>query len=377
MRIGIDAKWYFEGPPSGRRVVRCLTDALIALDDKNEYFILLNSKHKNRKFPGSTRKNVTCCYVWAGNNLLSNVFVLPYFSSKHKLDVVLYQNFVSPFDSAKRIAYIHDVLFLSNPEFYTAYERLYFSPLKFLTKRSDRIITVSEEEKRRLLKYGYGNESTKIDVAYHGVDPTFKPIEEYSRETLNQIKVKYNLPEEFLLFVGRLNLRKNIDNLLRAIPHLKNKNIPLVIVGADNWKKSNHIEIIKILGIENRIVFTGAIYDELPIVYAMAKIFCFPSFAESFGLPPLEAMASGVPIVVSNTTALPEICGDAGTYVTPDKPEEIANEIDALLADSERQLEYRRKGVERAKKFTWEEAAKAVLKSFSSTFDSTDFEKAH
>lgn len=367
MRIGIDAKWYFEGPPSGRRVVKSLTDALINLDDKNEYFILLNNKHKNRKFPGANQKNVTCCYVWAGNNLLSNVFVLPHFSSKYKLDVVLYQNFISPFDRAKRIAYIHDVLFLSNPEYYTIYERLYFAPLKFLTKRSDRIITVSEEEKKRLLKYGYSNDSNKIDVAYHGVDPAFKPIEEYDQETIKQIRAKYNLPDEFLLFVGRLNLRKNVDNLLRAIPHLKNKNLPLVVVGADNWKKSNHIEIIKNLGIENRIVFTGAIYDELPVVYAMAKVFCFPSFAESFGLPPLEAMASGVPIVVSNTTALPEICGDAGIYVTPDNPNQIANEIDALLANHERQLEYRAKGTVCARKFTWEEAAKAVLKSFSLT----------
>lgn len=300
---------------------------------------------------------------------MSNVFIIPYFSSRYKLDVILYQNFISPFDRARRIAYIHDVLFLSNPAYYTVFERLYFAPLKFLTQRSDRIITVSEEEKKRLLRYGYSHNPEKIDVAYHGVEPTFRPIEEYDEATLKQMKVKYHLPDEFLLFVGRLNLRKNVDNLLRAIPHLKNKKIPLVIVGADNWKKSNHVAIIKDLGIESRIVFTGAIYDELPVVYAMAKIFCFPSFAESFGLPPLEAMASGVPVVVSNTTALPEICGEAGNYVTPDRPEEIASQIDRLLDNADLQAQSRMKGIERAKRFTWDEAAKAVLKSISSTLN--------
>ena len=321
MKIGIDAKWYFEGPPSGRRVVKSLTDHMLEIDDENEYYIFLNKRHKKERFPGTTKKNVTLCYVWAGNNFFSNVFVLPFFSYRYKLNAVLYQNFISPFDPSKRIAYIHDVLFLSNPEYYTFYERLYFAPLKFLTKRSHLIITVSEEEKKRLLAFEFSKQKEKIVVAYHGVDSGFQQKEKYPTKTILEIKQKFKLPDVFLLYVGRLNLRKNVDNLLRAIPYLKNKTIPLVIVGADNWKKSNHVEIIKKLGIDDRIQFTGAIYQELGIIYSMAKVFCFPSFAESFGLPPLEAMASGVPVVVSNTTSLPEICGTAGSYVTPDRPE--------------------------------------------------------
>jgi len=320
MKIGIDAKWYFEGPPSGKRVVRSLTDHMLKIDDANDYYIFLNKKHEKEFFPGKGKRNVTLCYVWAGNNFVSNVFVLPFFSNRYQLDVLLYQNFVSPFDKAKRIAYIHDVLFLSNPEYYTVYERMYFAPLKFLTKRADLIITVSEEEKKRLLAFGFSDQKEKIVVAYHGVDPSFRPAERYLPTAIEKVKLKFKLPDVFLLYVGRLNLRKNVDNLLRAIPQLKDKAIPLVVVGADNWKKSNHERIIKTLGIENRIHFTGAIYQELGEVYAMARIFCFPSYAESFGLPPLEAMASGVPIVVSNTTSLPEICGDAVNYISPDKP---------------------------------------------------------
>ncbi|MBI1770268.1 MAG: hypothetical protein HYR67_18010 [Bacteroidetes bacterium] len=142
MKIGIDAKWYFEGPPSGKRVVRGLVDSILTMDDDNHYYIFLNRRHKSEEFSTQGKKKVTLCYVWAGNNFLSTVFVLPFFSNRYSLDCLLYQTFISPFDKGKRVAYIHDVLFLSNPEYYTIYERLYFTPLKFLTKRSHLIITV-------------------------------------------------------------------------------------------------------------------------------------------------------------------------------------------------------------------------------------------
>lgn len=365
MRIGIDAKWYFEGPPSGRRVVKSLVDHLLSLDKENEYFIFLNEKHKNRPFPGQ-REKVNLCYVWAGNNMLSNVFVLPGQAKRLRLDVVLYQNFVTPFGTTKKVAYIHDVLFLSNPEYYTFIERLYFSPLKFLTRRSDAIITVSEEEKKRLIRYKFASGPEKITVAYHGVDQSFKPLSEYGPAYVGEVKRKFELPERYLLFVGRLNLRKNVDNLLRAVPELKDKTTPLLIVGAENWKKSNHARIAEELGIADRVVFKGAIYDDLGVVYALSTVFCFPSYAESFGLPPLEAMASGIPVVVSDTTSLPEICGEAGSYVRPDQPAEIASAIDKLLSNQELYEEKQRLGLARAKKFTWNNAAQIVLNCMKS-----------
>lgn len=361
MKIGIDAKWYFEGPPSGKRVVKSLVDQLLKIDDQDEYYIFLNKKHVGQIFPGKEKNNVKLCYVWAGNNLLSNVFILPFFSNRLKLDALLYQNFSSPFDKSKTIAYIHDVLFLSNPEYYTIFERLYFAPLKFLTWLANEIITVSEEEKLRLLRFKFSANPEKIKVVHHGVDPSFSPRESYPPEVIEGIRRKFNLPPKFLLYVGRLNLRKNVDHLLKAIPLLKDKAIPLVIVGADDWKKSNHSLIISELEVQDRIHFTGAIYQELGIVYSLATVFCFPSYAESFGLPPLEAMACGIPVVVSNTTSLPEICGDAGYYITPDKPEEIALAIDNLLVNEKLYDDKKVQGLKQAKKFTWENAARKVL----------------
>jgi glycosyltransferase involved in cell wall biosynthesis len=368
MKVGIDAKWYFEGPPSGKRVVKNLVDQILQREDNNEYIIFLNRNHRNRVFPIELRqKKITSCYVWAGNNLLSNIFVLPFFSKRFKLQALLYQNFISPWDKAKKVAYIHDVLFLSNPEFYTIYERLYFSPLRLLTKFADSIITVSEEEKKRLLSYQFTHLPSKISVAHHGVDSSFAPRFDHSDQISLEIRNRFNLPQKYLLYVGRLNLRKNIDNLLRAIPLLRNDEIKLVIVGAVDWKGSNHIKTIEKLGIKNRVIFTGAIYDELGLIYSLSILFCFPSLAESFGLPPLEAMASGVPVVVSNTTSLPEVCGEAGNYVDPTDPSSIASVINGLLQDEELYAIKRRKGLNQAKKFTWENAANTVIDCIEKT----------
>jgi glycosyltransferase involved in cell wall biosynthesis len=144
--------------------------------------------------------------VWAENNLLSNMFILPHYGNKLKLDALVFQNHPCYFSRFKRIAYIHDVLFLSFPEYYSVIERLYFAPLKFLARHSHFICTISNEEKNRLLKYGFSTDDN-IDFIHHGVDNIFKPCEQYDPAYLNIIRSKYNLPEKFILFVGRLNIR--------------------------------------------------------------------------------------------------------------------------------------------------------------------------
>lgn len=365
MKIGIDAKWFFEGPPSGKVVIQNLVKQMVKLNEEHELYFFLDHAAENEKFPYEGA-NINKVYVWANNNLLSNLLFLPQCARRLKLDVVVFQNFSSFNGSYKKIAYIHDVLFLSNPEFYTLKERLYFSPLKFLTKRSDSVCTVSLEEKKRILLYGYKSKPSDIDVVYHGVDEIFKPIEKYEKSYLETIKSKYKLPNLFVLFVGRLNTRKNIYNLLRAVPYLKNKNIPIVIVGSKDWKMFDYEKLIDELKIKDRLIFTGFVQGlELACIYSLARVFCFPSYAESFGLPALEAMASGVPIVVSDRTSLPEICGDSGTYINPDKPEEIANKIDLLIDDKKLWNEKRLLGIERAKFFTWEKSAQSLLKSIN------------
>jgi glycosyltransferase involved in cell wall biosynthesis len=369
MRIGIDAKWYYGGPPSGVRVIQSLVQALVDYDKTNEYVIFLDKKFKHKNFDTIKAPNVTLVFLWAENNLLSNVFVLPFKAKPYKLDVLVFQNFVSPFFRAKKIAYIFDVLFVSFPEFFTAKERIYFFFIKYFGWFADGIITLSKEEKKRLIQFGFAKES-RIYPIYIGVDSTFKPLKDHDASVVRLVKEKFKLPDRFLLYVGRLNARKNIELLIKAMPQLNDQSIPLVVAGREDWKHSNYKELAEDLGVLDKIIFTGwTEEDELPIVYALATIFCFPSFAEGFGLPPLEAMASGVPVIVSNATSLPEICGGAAKYVSPQQPKEMTAAINSLIENQTDYAEKREQGVTHAKEFTWINTAKKFYETFVLTVD--------
>jgi glycosyltransferase involved in cell wall biosynthesis len=367
MKIGIEAKWYFEGPPSGQRVIKALVDYLLDYDTTNEYYIILNKKHRHLPFPHSHKKHVHAVYVWAGNNMLSNVAVLPFVMNRYGIDVTVFQNFAPLWGAGKRIAYIHDILFLSHPGYYTRWEKLYFKPLKFLTRHANAIITVSEEERQRLAAYGFKSRGNGSYVIHHGVDPVFKPRQQWQPAFLQSIITQYQLPEKFLLFVGRLNIRKNVDALLKGLAQTQTT-LPLVIVGNEDWKTSNHYQTVQQLGIANRVIFLGAVYgEELAAIYALAHLFCFPSLAESFGLPALEAMASGVPVIVSGTTALPEVCGPAGNYINPEQPATIAAAIDQLLQDQQLYTQKQQQGLVRAAQLTWQNAAVKLLGCITET----------
>jgi glycosyltransferase involved in cell wall biosynthesis len=360
LKVGIDAKWYFEGPASGKMVIRNLVNELSKLNSEEfEFYFLLNKKHISRRleFENIDTKKI---HIWSGNNLFSNVFVIPYYARKHKLDIVLYQTSVSFLGRHKKIAYIHDLIFITHPQFYTFWEKLYFSPIKFLTKYSDFVITVSDFEKKRFedLKFT----TKKIEVLHHGVDPIFKPLKEFNFSNVENVKKKYALPDEYILYVGRINKRKNVPNLISGFSQLKNREVKLVLVGNKEWKTDNIEEIVEKNGISKRVVFTGPLSgEELAILYASAKVFCFPSFEESFGLPPLEAMSSGLPVVVSDSSSIPEVCGGAGIFVNAKKPLEIIEAIEDLLENDDKRQKQIEKSLLRAKEFSWEKTTKKLI----------------
>ena len=357
MRIGIDAKWYFEGPPSGKMVIRNIVDELLKRDNHHKIYIILDKKIVSQKniFLG---KNIYPVFVWGGNNLLSNIFWIPFLAKKYELDIIVYQNFSSFWGGHKKIAYIHDILFKLYPQFYTTKEKIYFLPLKILSNISDAVITVSESEKKHLLANGYNK---PIDVIYHGVNEIFKPKNFFSLTLLEEVRKKFNLPEKYILFVGRLNVRKNIYNLLKAISILKS-DLKLIIVGEKDWKMFDIQKLIDELNIRNKIVFTGRVNDEeLLAIYAMSNVFVFPSFAEGFGLPPLEAMASGIPIIVSNNTSIPEICGEAGHYINPNDPYDIASKLKYVLSNEEIIKQKIEIGLNRSKKFQWSKSVDQII----------------
>lgn len=367
VRVGIDAKWYFEGPASGKMVIRNLVNELLKVQTNNlEFYFILDQKHRNRKLDfelADTNK----IFIYSGNNLLSNVFVIPFFARKYKLDVVLYQTSVSFLGKHKKIAYIHDLIYLSHPQFYTIWERIYFMPLKFLTTFSDFVITVSDFEKNRFESLNFTTKN--IEVLYHGLDPIFKPLSDFNPEIVRSTLNKFNIHQDYILYVGRINKRKNVPNLIHAFGQLNERSINLVLVGNKEWKTDRIEDNIRNSAMSDNIIYTGPLSgEELAILYASAKIFCFPSFEESFGLPPLEAMASGLPIVVSNTSSIPEICGDAGNFVNAQNPNEIMISLNELLKDEHKRQISISKSIQRAKAFSWKKTTTELVKILNTRY---------
>ncbi|MFC0512657.1 glycosyltransferase family 4 protein [Mucilaginibacter angelicae] len=361
IRVGIDAKWYFDGPPSGHMVVKNLVDEIIrAGDDRFELCLFLVSKNKIRAkahFPA----HVKLIFLPGIPNLLSNLFLVPLMTLLYDIDTVLFQNFGSAWPArALKIAYIHDVLFLDYPQYYTKTEVSYFKQMIRFAAKADQIITISNCEKQRMQKHGV-TAPLGISVVYHGINGAFKPLHTYSENDIIALEEKYNLPRAYLLYVGRVNIRKNLISLVRALSLLQDFDLKLVIAG-EPGRYPELDEYITSKQLWGRIIFTSHVPEaDLHLLYARAKVFCFPSYAEGFGLPPLEAMQCGVPVVVSDSTAMPEVCGTAALYANPNDENEIALEIELLLNDQALYNEKVKQGFAQARKFSWTKAANEIL----------------
>ncbi len=362
VKLGIDAKWFFEGPPSGHMVVKNLVDEIISNNKgRFEIFLLLNTKNKQQAqayFPADVK---LIFLVWMPN-ILSNMLLVPLIARLYGIKIMLFQNFSSIWPQQLfKIVYIHDVLFLDHPQYYSRLEKLHFRQMKHLAARANGIITISNTEKERMVKNQVGD-ADDIAVVYHGIHKNFKPLTHQPADRIQEVMNKYDLPEKYLLYVGRVNSRKNIANLIRAISLLKDNNLKLLITGEQCRNCADLEELIHAGHLADRIIFTGHVPEnDLYLIYAIATIFCFPSYAEGFGLPPLEAMQCGVPVVVSNRTAMPEICGDAATYINPDDPADIAEKINTLLNDSCLYEEKMMAGIRHAAKFSWQQSANEIL----------------
>jgi len=364
MRIGIDAKWYFTGPVSTRVVFRNLLPELFALYPEHEWIVFLDKRDEDLEFPFA-HANIHVRYVWADNNMLSNLLLLTGQLRKLKVDVMLFQTFPALRQAVPSVAFIHDVLFRDFPQFFGWKERLYFLPLSWLTRhRVSRLVATTEFVAGELLKYHYTGSRAQIDLVPLAVTKMYKPPADHQADWLASVKEKFGLPDRYLLYVGRLNVRKNIENLLKALILMRDPAICLVIVGKEDRKVPDLEALLADPRISKRIILTGGMDDEeLTATYAMANIFCFPSHAEGFGLPPLEAMASGVPVVVSQTTSMPEVCGEAAVYIDPSRPESIARALDELLGNEALFNRMRAAGLERAGQFTWARTAHALMES--------------
>ena len=280
---------------------------------------------------------------------------------------------ILPIKARKRIVTIHDTYHLAYlkklPWLQKIYARIFYS---LATRLSNQIITVSNFSKKELKKYLNVPEK-KINVIYNGVDVClFKRISD--KTLLQKIKLKYGLPDKFILTVGNVKPHKNLKNLVMAFRHIQKGeqlDYKLVIIGKKDGFVNKDRQVFKIINndqiLKNKVKFTGYVPNkDLPIIYNLASIFVFPSFYEGFGLPPLEALASGIPTVVSNKSSIPEICGEATTYFNPEDPIDISEKIEFVLKNNSIAQYQIEKGFAQLKEFDWKLSAEKHIKLFKS-----------
>lgn len=351
----IDAKWLYEGPISGKVVIENILNQLEKnYIDKYKIILLLDSRDKKNK-EYYTRKGFGTLSIWGKVNLLSNMLLLPFYVFSKNIDIGIFQNYVPIFSRMKTVLYIHDIIYESHPEYFTLVERLYFKPVRYCARIADCIVTISENEKNRLIEYKYGDEYN-ITVIYNGVNRLQGKANTGSDISVSNESLINNLPSDYVLYVGRLNDRKNIYNLIRAFKYV-NHSLSLVVVGKKDWKNRKMEQAIESGEISERVNFTGYVSDnDLMNLFKKASIFAYVSFEEGFGLPPLEAMTFGLPVVVSSTSCIPEVCGEAGVYVDPNNEKNIAEGINKIYDDKQLRKEKIEAGYRQVEKFTWEKS---------------------
>ncbi len=258
----------------------------------------------------------------------------------------------------KNIITIHDLSVLKFPEQHKLGRKLIadlFLPRTL--KKADKIIAVSQSTKRDLLDTFSFLSEERIKVIHEAANDHFAVVQD--DDVLQDCRKRYGLPRHFILYVGTLEPRKNIPRLLRAFSSVyAKKNVPLVICGKKGWKYQEIFKTLQEVCPPGAVIFTGYVKDEdLPVLYNLASIFVYPSLYEGFGLPPLEAMQCGCPVIASNISSLPEVVGDAAITINPLSIQEIKEAIYLLLSDENMRNSYAQKGIQQAKTFSWKKCA--------------------
>ncbi len=359
MRIGIDAFPIIQNYGGISSYARNLLRGLLALDSGDEFFAYVAMQTPRWRE----------LKAWEGSSRLKRVEVRrPLFRWRGRLDKLdLYHgtNFkVQTMGRSGAIVTIHDLWLDRHPQYSKKLfgQRLSFIRTRRRAWRTARVITVSEYSARDIQEL-YGLPRERISVIPHGVSPDFRPERDESR--FLKLRSQYDISAgPYILFIGGADPRKNHVTLFRAYAQklALQQSHSLVIVGNPFHRLGSIMESARSLGISDRVVWTGSVpNDDLRLFYSHADLFVFPSRYEGFGLPVLEAMACGVPVITSNTTSLPEVAGDAAILINPEDPVELAETMVRVLADTSLRKTLKKRGIERARQFTWARTARQTL----------------
>ncbi len=378
MRIGIDygaAVW--QGAGIGR-CARALIAALLRLDRENEYVLLYPRGRRGRPAPflahlsrlGHPRLR------WRALPLSDHELAVLWYRLRLPLPLELLCGrldlFYSP-DSVlppqlhgRRVVTTHDLAFHVYPACAVPSLRWYqHGAIPRSVARADLVLADSESTRQDLMRFLHVPPQ-RVQVLHLGVEPTFRPLSD--RAYLEGVRARYRLPERFLLTVGTVEPRKNLPRLLAALAGLpESERLPLIVAGRPGWLYHESYAAVELLALAPWVRFLGYVPDDdLPALYNLAMALAYPSLYEGFGLPPLEAMACGTPVMTSAVSSLPEVVGEAAVLVEPTDTDSIREGLGRLLADAALRARLRTAGLERARAFTWERAAEKLLAAFDS-----------
>jgi len=377
MKIGIDIRCLSEGRRTGVEEYSLnLLEKILKEDNDNKYVLFLNSWKKPKLEIDflKNHKNVELKISRFPNKILN--FFLWYFNWP-KLDKLIggvdvffmpNLNFVALSLKVKLILTVHDLSFEYYPETFSWKRRLwhiFINPQKII-RRADKVLAVSDSTRNDLIGF-YKINQAKVETVYNGVGEVFGRIDRNDPRLL-KIKEKYALPFNFILFLGTFEPRKNIGGIVRAYERMRQEGgsqlekYKLVIAGSEGWKSAKLKREIKKSSLAKDIYQVKFIDEEDKVfVYNLAALFVYPSFFEGFGLPPLEAIKCGVPVIVSDNSSMVETVGEAGILTDAFSADEIALAMKEFLIDKELKNEFYPAGIRQAQKFTWTKAAKKFL----------------
>ncbi len=345
-----------------------LLSALLTQNQTHEYIALYNSPRADLRLAAPldrlpTQRVPLDAKPWRMSVWLAHVFNLGMDRWLPRCDVFhATDHLLPPFKHAKTVFTLHDLIFRFYPEYHLPLNRWFLTvAMPYFLRRADAIIAVSECTKRDAVRL-YNIAPEKIAVIYEGVNPTLQPVTDSNR--LAEIRARYTRQQPFILLVSTIEPRKNISVLVDALKILRVRGLPhrLLIAGRKGWLYQPIFNHVKQTGMSDAVDFLDFVPDDdLVALFSACDAFVFPSLYEGFGLPPLEAMACGAPVICSNTSSLPEVVGDAALLVNPREVGEMANAIERVITDSMLRDELRAKGLAQAKKFSWERAARETL----------------
>jgi glycosyltransferase involved in cell wall biosynthesis len=297
---------------------------------------------------------------------LRELFSLGVLANRAGIDVYHAPHYTLPYGlKSKKVVTIHDIIHTRFPEFFSTLQRMYARRMiQHACSSADAIVTISEHSKNDLLKYFRVREE-KIHVILQGISERYVPCKsEYER---SQLRNRLNLTGYVILYVGNLKPHKNLGTLLRALARLPAKHeYMLVVIGERLDSYPEQMEIVKKLNLEKMVRNRGRISeDDLICYYQSADVLVMPSLYEGFGAPAVEAMASGVPVIGSNVSSIPEVLGDAGLLFDPRDDEQLARLIESVCHDDELRRGLVTKGLERSKRFRWKDCAEKTIDVYS------------